>query len=170
MVTINYRLGCFGFFSHPELTAESDRTRPATSAVRHSAALQWVTTTCRFRRRPSRVTIAGESAGSMGVHDLIASPIAKGLFQHAIAESGGSTLGGNTRKLAEAEADGVRLAADKGAKSLADLRALTPSQLTGGRVRYGPVVDGYLLTAPVDEIVAQGKQNDVPILTRRQCG
>jgi carboxylesterase type B len=75
-----------------------------------------------------------------------------------------------SRKLSDAEAEGARFAEQKGAKSLADLRAMTPEQITtrpagAPAVRNGPIVDGYLLPAPVDEIVAQGKHNDIPILT-----
>jgi para-nitrobenzyl esterase len=102
----------------------------------------------------------------MAVHDLAASPLAKGLFQRGICESGGSTLGGAARKLTDAEADGVKFAADKGAHSLAELRAMSAEQVAArGAIRFGPIVDGYLLPAPVDEIVAQGKHNDVSILT-----
>jgi para-nitrobenzyl esterase len=183
MVTINYRMGVFGFFSHPELTKESDHNASGNQGLLDVvAALDWIRDNIAgFGGDPSNVTIAGQSAGAMAVHDLIASPIAKGLFRRGIAESGGSTLGANARKLADAEAEGARFAETKGAKSLADLRALTPEQLTarpaaaaasasGGRgagaaMRFGPIVDGYLLPDPIDEIVAQGKQNDVPILT-----
>ncbi|HKD04689.1 MAG TPA: carboxylesterase family protein [Bryobacteraceae bacterium] len=182
MVTINYRMGVFGFFSHPELTKESDHNASGNQGLLDVvAALDWIRDNITaFGGDPSKVTIAGQSAGGMAVHDLIASPIAKGLFQRGIAESGGSTLGGSSRKLADAEADGERFAETKGAKSLADLRALTPEQLAarpaaaapagggrgvGGGIRFGPIIDGYLLPASVDEIVAQGKQNDVPILT-----
>ena len=90
-------------------------------------------------------------------------------------------MGGGGRKLADAEADGLRFAEQKGAKSLADLRALTAEQIaartpppagaqaggrgTGGGFRAAPIVDGYLLPASVDDIVAEGKHNDIPILT-----
>jgi para-nitrobenzyl esterase len=180
MVTINYRVGLFGFFAHPELTSESDHNASGNQGLLDMvAALEWIhDNIAAFGGDPSRVTIAGQSAGSMAVHALIASPLGAGLFHRGIAESGGSTLGGTSRKLADAEADGVRFAAERGAKSLADLRAMTVEQLTarppagngggrgaGGGIRFGPIVDGYLLPASIDEIVAQGKQNDVPILT-----
>ncbi len=180
MVTINYRVGLFGFFSHPELTRESDHNASGNQGLLDMlAALEWIhDNIAAFGGDPSRVTVAGQSAGSMAVHALAASPLAKGLIDRGIAESGGSALGGSSRKLADAEADGVRFAADKGARSLAELRAMTVEQLTarppvpagsrGGRgagFRFGPIVDGYLLPAPIDEIVAQGRHNDIPILT-----
>jgi para-nitrobenzyl esterase len=183
MITINYRLSVFGFFTHPELTREAGSHASGNYGLLDCvAALEWIRdNVAAFGGDPSRVTIAGQSAGAMAVHALVASPLGKGLFQRAIAESGGSTLGGNSRKLVEAEQDGIRFAELKGARTLAELRALTPAQLTapvqpppgapaggrgaGGAIRFSPVIDGYLLPAPIDEIVAQGKQNDVPILT-----
>jgi para-nitrobenzyl esterase len=172
MITINYRLGIFGFFAHPELTKESDHNASGNQGLLDVlAALEWIhDNVAAFGGDPSRVTMAGQSAGSMAVHDLVASPLAKGLFHRGIAESGGSTLGGSSRSLADAEGAGIKFAEQRGAKSLADLRALTPEQLmarpaSGGGIRFGPIVDGYFLPAPIDEIVAQGKQNDVPILT-----
>ncbi len=176
MVTVNYRLGVFGFFSHPELTRESGHNASGNQGLLDIvAALEWIhDNIAAFGGDPARVTVAGQSAGSMAVHALGASPLAKGLIDGGIAESGGSSLGGNSRKLADAEADGVRFAEDKGAGSLADLRAMTVSQLTarpqaagagGPAFRFGPIVDGYLLPAPIDELVAAGKHNDIPILT-----
>jgi para-nitrobenzyl esterase len=168
-VTINYRLGAFGFLSHPELTKESGHNASGNYGLLDQvAALQWIRDNiAAFGGDPSRVTVAGQSAGSMGVHALVASPLAKGLFHRAIAESGGSTLGSSSRNLADAEQDGVRFATSKGAGSLAALRAMTAEQIAAPvqGVRFGPIVDGYFLPAPIDEIVAQGKQNDVPILT-----
>jgi para-nitrobenzyl esterase len=173
MVTVNYRLGVFGFFAHPELTKESDYNASGNQGLLDIvAALQWIhDNIAAFGGDPARVTVAGQSAGSMAVHALIASPLAKGLFHRGIGESGGSALGGTARKLADAEADGARFAEQKGARSLAELRAMTAEQLTArppnaaAPFRYGPIVDGYLLPASIDETVAQGKQNDVPMLT-----
>jgi para-nitrobenzyl esterase len=169
MVTVNYRMGVFGFFAHPELTKESDYNASGNQGLLDIvAALQWIhDNIAAFGGDPARVTLAGQSAGSMAVHDLAASPLAKGLFQRGIAESGGSTLGGLSKKLAEAEADGVKIAEQKGAHSLADLRALSAAELMSrpAGVRLGPIVDGYLLPASVDELVAQGKHNDISILT-----
>jgi para-nitrobenzyl esterase len=168
VVTINYRLGVFGFFTHPELTKESD-TSGNYGLLDQLAALEWVKDNiAAFGGDPARVTIAGQSAGAADAHSLVASPLAKGLFTRAIEESG-SNIAGTMRTLAEQEKDGVRFAEAKGAHSLADLRAMSPQDLStpvsGAPLRFGPVVDGHFLTAPPNETFAQGKQNDVPELT-----
>ena len=91
VVTINYRVGAFGFFAHPELTKESaHRTSGNYGLLDQIAALQWIQRNiAAFGGDPSRVTIWGQSAGSMSVNLLMASPLAHGLFQRAIGESGG---------------------------------------------------------------------------------
>ena len=179
VVNFNYRVGIFGFFTHPDLTKESEHHASGNYGLLDQvAALQWVKSNiAAFGGDPARVTICGQSAGASSVHALTASPLAKGLFQRAIAQSG-SSIGGmglmGTRTLADSEQDGVRFATAKGAKSLADLRAMTAEQITapaagGGRggaaFRAGVVVDGYMLPASVGQIFADGKQNDVPTLT-----
>jgi para-nitrobenzyl esterase len=168
VVTINYRLGVFGFFTHPELTKESD-TSGNYGLLDQVAALQWVKhNIAAFGGDPARVTIAGQSAGASDAHSLVASPLAKGLFARAIEESG-SSIPGNMRTLSEQEKDGVRFAEAKGAHSVAELRAMSAQDIfkpvTGAPLRFGPVVDGHFLTASPNEIFAQGKQNDVPELT-----
>lgn len=171
MVTINYRLSVFGFFAHPELTEESGRGAAGNYGLLDClAALEWIRDNiAAFGGDPGRVTVAGQSAGSMAVHALVASPLAKGLLHRAIAESGGSAVGGVSRTRAEAEQAGVQFAQQRGAASLAALRAMTPGQLMAPvagvpGVRFGVVIDGALLPAPIDEIVAQGKQSDVPFI------
>jgi para-nitrobenzyl esterase len=172
VVTINYRLGVFGFFTHPELTKESD-TSGNYGILDQLAALQWVhENIAAFGGDPALVTIAGQSAGAGDAHILVASPFAKRLFARAIEESG-SNIVSNLRTLAEQEQDGLRFAETKGLHSLAELRAaswkdlITPVPTAGGRpaIRFGPVVDGHLLPASPNEVFAQGKQNDVPELT-----
>ena len=176
MVTMNYRVGVLGFLAHPELTAESGVHASGNYGMLDQiAALRWVRENiARFGGDPGRVTIAGQSAGAFSVHFLTASPLAKGLFHRAIAESGSSaaTDPRADRRLAEAEADGVKFAEAKGAHSLAGLRASSwqkvleplPPALRGlSRVR--PIVDGYSLEAPVHEVFATGKQNDVATMT-----
>jgi carboxylesterase type B len=174
VVTVNYRLGVFGFFTHPELTAESDVHASGDYALLDLiAALHWVhRNIAAFGGNPDRVTIGGQSAGASNVHSLVASQLAKGLFSGAIAESG-SSVGGlglmMTRTLAEQEAAGVRFAEAKGAHSLAELRKLSWQELTapapGVQARFAVVVDGYVQPATATEIFAQGRQNDVPTLT-----
>lgn len=185
VVTINYRVGVLGFFVHPELQAESEHHAGGNYGfLDELAALQWVhDNIAAFGGDPNCVTIAGQSAGSGGVHALIASPLAKGLIHRGIEESGSavgvSPMNLVVTPLADAEQNGVRFAEAKGAKNLADLRAMSwqkiiePVQAPGstapaegrGGFRFGAVVDGYFLPASVEAIFAQGKQNDVPELT-----
>jgi para-nitrobenzyl esterase len=182
VVTFNYRVGILGFFNHPELSAESEHHSSGNYGLLDQvAALQWIQENiAAFGGDPNRVTIAGQSAGASSVHALTASPLAKGLFHRGIEESG-SSMGSagpiNPSALANAEQNGVRFADAKGAKNLADLRAMSWQKIVepvaapaGGRgggagPRFSLVVDGYFLPASVDEIFAQGKQNDVPELT-----
>jgi para-nitrobenzyl esterase len=173
VVTVNYRLGILGFFTHPELTAESDVHSSGNYALLDLiAVLHWVhNNIAAFGGDANRVTIGGQSAGASDTHSLVASPLAKGLFQGAIAESGSSVgrlglMGANT--LAAQEEAGVHFAEAKGATSIADLRKLSWEQLTApvqGGSRFGVVIDGYVQPASADEVFAQGKQNDVPTLT-----
>src|SRR5579862_360375 len=124
VVTINYRLGVFGFFTHPELSKEAD-TSGNYGILDQVAALKWVhDNIAAFGGDPARVTIAGQSAGAGDAHTLVASPMAKGLFAGAIEESG-SNIAAAVRTLDEQEKDGVRFAEAKGAHSLADLRAIS---------------------------------------------
>lgn len=165
VVTINYRLGIFGFYTHPELTKESPQHASGNYGLLDCvAALEWVQKNiAAFGGDPTRVTIAGQSAGAMAVHALTASPLAKGLFHRAIAESG-SGVGRRTKDLATSEKDGVKWAETKGATSLKELRAKPAAELMGG-ARFSPVVDGWFLPADVATTFAQGKQNDVPTMT-----
>lgn len=180
VVTINYRVGVLGYLAYPELTRESDRRASGNYGLLDQiAALRWVQRNiARFGGDVNRVTVAGQSAGGMSVHDLIASPLAKGLFQRAIVESGGSNvdkagLALVARSLADAEKDGVKFADAKGAASLKELRALSWQKLmepVPRGPRFAPIVDGYSLPAQVREIVRQGKQNDVVTLTGANTG
>jgi para-nitrobenzyl esterase len=162
VVTINYRLGVLGFLAHPELTKESDRNASGNYGLLDMvAALQWIhDNIAGFGGDPACVTIAGQSAGAMAVHALVESPLAKGLFHRAVAESGALN---DVRKLADAEQDGVRFAESKGAHSMAELRAMTWEQLTarpasGAPIRFGPVADGRFA-------VSEQPPTDVPFLT-----
>jgi para-nitrobenzyl esterase len=205
VVNVNYRLGLPGFFVHPDLSKESASGVSGNYGLLDQiAALQWIRDNiAAFGGDPQRVTIAGQSAGGMSVHGLIASPLARGLFHRAIVESGGSTVGRaginmNANSLASAEAAGQRFAEAKGAKSLAELRAMSWQKLTeppstaagGGRATPGggapgasgagrgrgfsgtgsPITDGYVLPGSANEVVLQGKHNDVPVLTGMNTG
>lgn len=168
VVTINYRLGIFGFFSHPELTSESDRRASGNQGLQDQvAALEWVRRNiAAFGGDPKRVTIFGDSAGAMSVGDLMASPQARGLFEHAIAESGSYIgLSVNPMKtLADAEQDGLQTAEKLGARSLAELRAKPAEELLRAARGGFPIVDGWFLPDDPAAIFAQGRQNDVPLL------
>ena len=174
VVTINYRLGVFGFLAHPELTAESPRKASGNYGMLDQvAALQWVhRNIAAFGGDPEKVTIGGESAGSASVSAVVASPLAAGLLRGAIGESGaifntGGVLG--SMSLDRAEKVGENFATTLGAKSLAEMRAASAEDVLkaaakGGAVRFAPIVDGYFLPASVASIYAAGKQAHVALL------
>jgi len=167
LVTINYRLGVLGFLAHPELTTESDRHASGNYGLMDAiASLEWVERNiARFGGDPAKVTIFGQSAGSMAVNCLQASPLAKGLFRAVIGESGASFNGMlNNGALAEAEAMGVKFAASVGATSLADLRARPAAELTTAGFSAGPNTDGYVLPEAPLALFQEGKANLVPAL------
>jgi para-nitrobenzyl esterase len=166
LVTINYRLGVFGFLAHPELTRESNRKSSGNYGfLDQMAALEWVRRNISaFGGDPGRVTIFGESAGSWSVNLLVATPLAKGLFARAIGESGANF--GLMQTLAQAEKNGARFAASIGGGSIETLRAKGPEELlkaTDG-FAFPSNVDGWVLPAEVYAIFAEGKQNDVPLI------
>jgi para-nitrobenzyl esterase len=168
LVTINYRLGVFGFFSHPELTKESEHHASGNYALMDQvAALRWVhANIAAFGGDPQRVTVFGDSAGSSSIANLMASPRAKGLFQRAVGESGawmGLSLT-PMRTLADAEQAGVKIADGLNAHSLAELRAKPAEDLLKGGRGGGPVIDGWFLPQDGATIFAEGKQNDVPLI------
>jgi para-nitrobenzyl esterase len=165
LVTVNYRLGAFGFLAHPELTKESDRGASGNYGfLDQVAALEWVERNiAAFGGDPRKVTIFGESAGSWSVCVLAASPLAKGLFRAAIGESGGQFQPLAT--LNQAEQAGASLAKKLGAESLRDLRAKPADEiLKADPGRADPVVDGWLLPTDISAIYAEGRQNDVALL------
>jgi para-nitrobenzyl esterase len=169
VVTFNYRLGVLGFFSHPELTKESDRRGAANFGVMDAiAALEWVQRNiARFGGDPKRVTIFGESAGAGMVANLMTIPSAKGLFARALGESSAWSTAriAPLSRLADAELEGVKLADGVGAKSLAELRAKPAEAIQKAGRGQGPVVDGYLIPEDPGKVFAAGKQIDVPVLT-----
>jgi para-nitrobenzyl esterase len=168
LVTINYRLGVFGFFSHPELTKESEHHASGNYALMdQAAALGWVRKNiAAFGGDPQRVTVFGDSAGSSSIANLMGSPRAKGLFQRAVGESGawmGLSLT-PVRTLAEAEQAGVKIAEGLQAPTLEALRAKPAEDLLKAGRAGGPVVDGWFLPEDVGTVFAGHKQNDVPLL------
>ena len=172
LVTINYRLGVFGFFAHPELTRESGRKASGNYGMLDQvAALRWVqANVAAFGGDPKNVTIFGESAGSFAVSALVASPLAKGLFHKAIGESGAffssDTL--PARSLAASEEQGVKFAAALGAESLAALRGRSADEVLAAASKtqpwFSPTIDGYFLVEDVAATYAAGRQHKVPLL------
>ncbi len=178
VVTMNYRLGIFGFFTHPALTAESPNKASGNyGLLDQTAALRWVKENISaFGGDPGNVTLFGESAGSFSVNTQMASPLAKGLFQRAIGESGGAFRTGAQadKPRAEVEAKNAEFASKVyHVDTLEQLRAIPAQELldratkpadSPDLVHFGPVIDGYLLPESVAAIFAAGKQNDVPLL------
>ena len=171
-VSMNYRLGIFGFFSHPELTKESPRHASGNyGLLDQAAALEWVEKNiAAFGGDPKKVTIGGESAGSFSVSALMASPVSKSLIAGAIGESG-SILGRTlpARELAKTEEDGANFGKTVGAASLAALRAMTAQALLeaapkAGPMRFTPNIDGYFFPEDPIRIYAAGRQSHVPLM------
>ena len=170
-VTVNYRLGVFGFLAHPALTEESAQHASGNyGLLDQAAALAWVRANiAAFGGDPQHITIGGESAGSYSVSAQMASPLAKHLLVGAIAESGSLLAAPALPPLAEAEGVGSTFAAGLGAGSLAALRALPAAQLLAaaghpGAPRFGAIVDGYFLPQQPRAIFAAGQQAQVPLL------
>src|ERR1700688_187397 len=171
IVSMNYRLGIFGFFSHPGLTAESGHHASGNYGLMdQAAALKWVhENIAAFGGDPNEVTIFGESAGSFSVSALMASPLSKGLIRAAIGESGaffGKTL--RAKPLAESERRDVVFAESLGLKSVGQMRAVSAEKLLDAsrnendNNRFGPNIDGYFMPARPTEMYAKGEQAHVP--------
>jgi para-nitrobenzyl esterase len=170
-VTVNYRLGVFGFMAHPELTKESPKKASGNyGLLDQAAALRWVKNNiAAFGGDPNKITIAGESAGSYSVSAQMASPLAKNLIAGAIGESGSLLSLQKTMGLAQAEEAGVKFANTLEAQSLAALRALPATQILEatrkpGTPRFGITVDGYFFPKAPAEIFTAGEQAHVPLL------
>lgn len=171
-LTVNYRLGIWGFFSHPELTKESpNRASGNYGLLDQNAALKWVQANIsKFGGDPKRVTIAGESAGSIAVSAQMASPLSKGIIAGAIGESGGSifpTLA--PVPLAEAEKTGLEYAQKIGATSLKNLREMSTLELyqksLGSSLGvFKTTIDGYFLTKTLPETFEAKQQAMIPLL------
>ncbi len=171
-VTVNYRLNIFGFFAHPELSEEAPYKASGNyGLLDQHFALQWVQENIEaFGGDPKRVTIAGESAGSISVSIQMASPLSKDLIAGAIGESGASinpTL--SPIPLKEAEQIGKKFAEEAGYHSLEELRKLSTEEIfkiynDSKRFGFPLVVDGHLLPKTLPEIFEAGEQAQVPLL------
>jgi para-nitrobenzyl esterase len=171
LVTANYRLGVFGFFAHPELTAESSHRASGNYGLMDQvAALRWVRDNiAKFGGDPQNVTVFGESAGGLDISVLMTSPLAKGLYQRLIAESGPVVA---PPSLAEGEKKGSSVAASLKADSIKTLRAIPAQDLqkaTGQGLQFlgpllGVVVDGWVLPRPPFQVFQAGQEHRVDLL------
>jgi para-nitrobenzyl esterase len=172
VVNMNYRLGVFGFLSHPELIAESPRHASGNyGLLDQAAALKWVhDNIAAFGGDPANVTIFGESAGSISVSSQMASPLSKGLFKQAIGESGGIAEWETRMKPAPVTGKaGEALAQAAGVSNLAGLRALSTDQIiqaTKARkgLQFWPNIDGYFFPEDPMKTYAAGRQAHVALL------
>jgi para-nitrobenzyl esterase len=167
-ITVNYRLGVFGFMAHPELTKESPNHSSGNYGLMDQhAALVWVQKNiAAFGGDPKKVTIAGESAGSMSVSAQVMSPLSKGLFAGAIGESGAILGNLSPVPLVNAEQNGEKFAAGIGATSLSALREISADKLLelSASARFSTTVDGYFLPKAPQAIFEAGEQMKVPLL------
>ena len=177
VVEPNYRLGVFGFLSYPELIKDSGHNSSGNYGLLDQvAALEWVINNiAAFGGDPRNITIGGESAGSLSVSALMASPLSRDLFQKALGESGaffplGSYAGMRLKPVNETAQAGLKFAESIGAKSLAELRAKPADELLqagaklNGGFPFSPNVDGYFLPSDVATFFAKGQQSHVPLL------
>jgi para-nitrobenzyl esterase len=171
IVTINYRVGPFGFLALPELTAESDHHSSGNYGLLDQiAALHWVANNVKsFGGDPRRVTIWGWSAGAVSVNALIASPLSRGLFQRAVADSGIAKVAWPLSDLNTAEESGTKFESMLHAASLKELRALPPDELLGRNVGFSPVIDGWILPDAPSVLSGRGMDIDIPIITGYQA-
>lgn len=172
VVTLNYRLGIFGFFAHPELTKESPNHASGNyGLLDQNAAIAWVKKNITaFGGDPNKITIAGESAGSISVSAQMASPLSKNLISGAIGQSGAMinpTF--DAIPLAEQEQNGVKFGTGNKADNIEALRAIPSEKLLDlasvpGAFSTKAVIDGYFLPKWPVEIFAAGEQANVPLL------
>ncbi len=186
LVTVNYRLGVFGFFAHPELTRESEHKASGNYALMDQiAALRWVhDNIAEFGGDPANITVFGQSAGAQDASMLMTSPLAKGLFQKVIAESG-AAINPTIPSLSESEQAGEKLAAlwkaPSGEEAIKYLRHLSAGELLQSVANpdpqepslVGPNIDGWVIPRPPTEVFASGQEMPVPLLigsTTREFG
>ena len=185
IVTINYRLGVFGFFAHPELTSESPHAASGNYGLMDQIlALHWVhDNIARFGGDPSNVTVFGQSAGSMDIGILMTSPLSRGLFQKAIGESG-APFYPVLVPFEQAEQTGQQFAASlpalAGQNPIEFLRQVSAQDLIAkaaksmwGNPPVGPIVDGWVVPRSPEETFKSGKEAPIPLLlgtTTREFG
>jgi para-nitrobenzyl esterase len=169
IVTMNYRLGAFGFFAHPALTADSDTGSSGNYGLADMlGSLEWVKSNiAAFGGDPNNVTVFGQSAGGMAIGSLVASSEAEGLFHRAISQSGawmGLGMSAGMRTLASAQEAGVQQATAAGASTAAELRALPADQVVQHLRSAGMIVDGWIIPEDPSDTFAEGRQNRVDVL------
>jgi para-nitrobenzyl esterase len=179
LVTLNYRVGSFGFFSHPALTRESPHRSSGNQGILDQiAALKWVhDNIANFGGDPNNVTIFGESAGSLDVNVLMTSPLSRGLFQRVIGESGAVILLGHPLTLSQAEERGRALAGgwpipanpsaqDLRSVSMADILQADPDFSNAANLppNLGITIDGYVFPVKPAEVFASYQQHRVALL------
>jgi para-nitrobenzyl esterase len=169
VVTANYRLGVLGFLAHPELSRESPQHVSGNYGLLDQlAALRWVQRNIAvFGGDSARVTVFGQSSGSISISELVVSPLASGLFQRAIGQSGGlfePVALASDFKLVDAERSGEAFAASTSAGTLQALRALPATELIKARFDPHAIIDGFVLPRAPYEAYQEGRQNDVDLL------
>ncbi|WP_206240283.1 carboxylesterase/lipase family protein [Novosphingobium terrae] len=174
-VAPNYRLGVLGFMAHPALTAESGHHASGNwGFLDQVAALQWVKRNiASFGGDPDNVTLVGQSAGSISINNLQASPLAKGLFTRVLGLSGSATRGGPVdamgATLAQAESTGQKFQQALKAADIAAMRQISFDKIMAAAqqsgIRIGPNIDGWYLPDTVQHIFEAGQQSDVPVVT-----
>ncbi len=162
-VSINYRVGVLGFLAHPELSRESENKISGNYGLLDMVvALTWIKKNIEsFGGDPLKVTIAGQSAGSMSVCVLVASPLARGLFRGAIAESGGILGSRLNRNFSEAEKAGLTFMDKMKAANIAELRNKSAEELIDAGGNFGLVADGYVIPNDVFAAFKDDQFNDV---------
>ncbi|MCI2049727.1 MAG: carboxylesterase family protein [Lachnospiraceae bacterium] len=181
LVTINYRLGVWGFFAHPDLRAEDEHGSVGNYAILDQiAALRWVRSNiASFGGDADNVTIFGQSAGAMSVQTLLSSDAADGLFRKAILQSGGAYRGGISfdRTVEKAEHIGKRFMRSAGVSTISELRALSAESLQKAEIQFitqensgteelpfAPCMDGYVLKDGYDALLEKGADRNIPIM------
>lgn len=168
LVTINYRLGIFGLFAHPDLSGESRHEASGNYGLLDQvAALRWVQNNIEaFGGDPGNVTVFGQSSGAGNINKLMASPLTEGLFHRAILQSGSAYVFGGTQRLEQAEEKGEAFLKEHRLASVDQLRGWSASKLLseGKTYAFRPNIDGWILPDEVQLLFERGLQHRMPIL------